>query len=401
MTTVLRILTYHGIPIWRNVQFIQWVSQIASGVLVVVLVSWFLANIGNAIQERDIPYGFSFLSRQYQTPIGQHFLPYQSSNSFLYAFFVAATNTIVVSIVGVVLATALGILVGISRMSGNWILAKAALVYVEFFRNVPLLIHLFFWFYIVLALPPVRETFIIAQRVYINNAGLSLPWPSPSSLGVAATWGIIAVVAVILGWAVHRRMAQRESDTGEASYPLALGCAATVIIGTVAWLVSSVVSGEAPFFISQPEPQGAFGRISGGFTASGGLMALLVGLVTYTSSFIAEIVRSGVQSVGRAQTEAARAVGLSAMSTLRHITFPQAMRVIVPPLISQYLNLTKNSSLAGAIGYADLTNVAKTMTQTAPAVSIFIMIMATYLAMSLTFSLIGNLYNRRIRFTPS
>ena len=128
MTTVLRILTYHGIPIWRNVQFIQWVSQIASGVLVVVLVSWFLANIGNAIQERDIPYGFSFLSRQYQTPIGQHFLPYQSSNSFLYAFFVAATNTIVVSIVGVVLATALGILVGISRMSGNWILAKAALV---------------------------------------------------------------------------------------------------------------------------------------------------------------------------------------------------------------------------------------------------------------------------------
>ena len=401
MTTVLRILTYHGIPIWRNVQFIQWASQIASGVLVVVLVSWFLANIGNAIQERDIPYGFSFLSRQYQTPIGQHFLPYQSSNSFLYAFFVAATNTIVVSIVGVILATALGILVGISRMSGNWILAKAALVYVEFFRNVPLLIHLFFWFYSVLAAAPVRETFIIAQRVYINNAGLSLPWPSPSSLGVAATWGIVAVVAVIIGWAVHRRMTQRESDTGAASYPLAMGGAVTVVIGAIAWLVLSVVNGEAPFLISQPEPQGAFGRISGGFTASGGLMALLVGLVTYTSSLIAEIVRSGVQSVGRGQTEAARAVGLSAMSTLRHITFPQAMRVIEPPLISQYLNLTKNSSLAGAIGYADLTNVAKTMTQTAPAVSIFIMIMATYLAMSPTFSLIGNLYNRQIRFTQS
>ena len=130
---------------------------------------------------------------------------------------------------------------------------------------------------------------------------------------------------------------------------------------------------------------------------SGGLMALLVGLVMYTSSFIAEIVRAGIQSVGRGQIEAARALGLSPMNTLRQVTFPQALRVIIPPLISQFLNLTKNSSLAGAIGFADLTNVAKTMTQTAPAISIFILIMVAYLAMSLTYSLIGNLYNRRIR----
>ena len=130
---------------------------------------------------------------------------------------------------------------------------------------------------------------------------------------------------------------------------------------------------------------------------SGGLLALLIGLVMYTSSFIAEIVRAGIQSVNRGQIEAARALGLSPMGTLRQVTFPQALRVIIPPLISQCLNLTKNSSLAGAIGFADLTNVAKTMTQTAPAISIFILIMAAYLAMSLTYSLIGNLYNRRIR----
>jgi len=406
MATVLRNLTYHylayqGIPIWRNVQIIQWASQIASGVLVVVLVSWFFINIGNAIQDRDIPYGFSFLSREYQTPIGQHFLSYESSDTFLYAFVVAATNTIVVSIFGVILATALGIFVGVSRLSGNWIVAKAALVYIEFFRNVPLLLHLFFWFYIVLALPPVREGYVIAQRLYINNAGLSLPWPSPSNFGVAATWGLTAVVAVIIGWAVHRRLTRREIDTGVASYPLAMGCATAVAIGAVSWLVLSVAGDGAPFVISQPAPQGTFGRIFGGFTIPGGLMALLAGLVTYTASFIAEIVRAGIQSVGRGQTEAARAVGLSAMSTLRNVTFPQALRVIVPPLISQYLNLTKNSSLAGAIGYSDLTNVAKTMTQTAPAVSIFILIMAAYLAMSLTFSLIGNLYNRHQRFTGS
>ena len=401
MATVLRYLTYQDVPIWRNVHIIQWASQIVSGVLVVVLVTWFFINIGNAIQDRDIPYGFSFLSREYQTPIGQHFLDYESSDTFLYAFFVAATNTIVVSVVGVILATALGIFVGVCRMSSNWLVAKAALVYIEFFRNVPLLVHLFFWFYIVLALPPVREGYVIAQRLYINNAGLSLPWPSPSNLGVAATWGLMALVAIIIGWAVHRRLSRREIDTGVASFPLAMGCAATVLIGALAWLVLSATGGGPPFVISQPEPFGTFGRISGGLTASGGLVALLVGLVTYTSSFIAEIVRAGVQSVGRGQTEASRALGLSATSTLRNVTFPQALRVIVPPLISQCLNLTKNSSLAGAIGYSDLTNVAKTMTQTAPAVSIFILIMAAYLAMSLTYSLIGNLYNRHIRFTGS
>ena len=401
MATALRTLTYQGVPIWRNVYIIQWASQIASGILVVFLVGWFLVNIGNAIQDRDIPYGFSFLSRAYQTPIGQHFLDYESSDTFLYAFVVAATNTIIVSVVGVILATVLGIIVGVSRMSGNWVVAKAALVYIEFFRNVPLLIHLFFWFYIVLALPPVREGYVIAQRLYINNAGISLPWPSADNPGMAATWGLTAVVAVIIGWAVHRRLTRREIDTGVASYPLAMGCAAVVVIGAIAWLVLSVAGDGAPFVISQPEPQGTFGRISGGFTVPGGLIALLIGLVTYTASFIAEIVRAGIQSVGRGQTEASRAVGLSAMTTLRNVTFPQALRVIVPPLISQYLNLTKNSSLAGAIGYSDLTNVAKTMTQTAPAVSIFILIMAAYLAMSLTFSLIGNLYNRHIRFTGS
>jgi general L-amino acid transport system permease protein len=180
-----------------------------------------------------------------------------------------------------------------------------------------------------------------------------------------------------------------------------MGVLAAVIVGAVAWVILSFTGDGSPFSISQPAPKGTFGRISGGFTLPGGMIALLVGLITYTASFIAEIVRAGIQSVGRGQTEASRAVGMSAAGTLRNVTFPQSLRVIVPPMISQYLNLAKNSSLAGAIGYSDLTNVAKTMTQTAPAVSIFIMIMAAYLAMSLIFSLIGNLYNRHIRFVGS
>ena len=301
-----------------------------------------------------------------------------------------------VSIVGVILATLLGIFVGVCRLSGNWLVAKVALVYIEFFRNVPLLIQLYFWFYIVLALPQVREGYVIADRLYINNAGVSIPFPFPDGAAAAIFWIALAVAGIIAGTAVHRGLTQREATTGQSSYPLIGGFATAIVVGAVAWLVISFVAG-APLVVSQPAPQGAFGRIAGGFTISGGLMALLIGLVMYTSSFIAEIVRAGIQSVGRGQIEAARALGLSPMSTLRQVTFPQALRIIIPPLISQCLNLTKNSSLAGAIGFADLTNVAKTMTQTAPAISIFILIMAAYLAMSLAYSLIGNLYNRHIR----
>ena len=392
------ILTYQGIPIWRHARAIQWAAQIVSGILVVFFVAWFFSNIYSAIHDRNIPFGFSFLDRSYQTPIGQHFLPYDKSDTFLYALGVAVTNTIVVSIVGVMLATILGVIIGVARLSGNWLVAKIATVYIEFFRNVPLLVQLFFWFYIVLALPRVRDGYILMDVFYINNAGLSLPWPTPPNLGAGLVWLVVAVVSIVLGVIVYRMMARRELLTGKASYPVVYGFGVTIAVGAVTWIIIMVANGQAPFVVSNPAPQGTFGRISGGFTASAGLVVLLVGLVTYTASFIAEIVRAGIQSVGRGQTEAARSLGLSQIETLRQVTFPQALRVIIPPLISQFLNLTKNSSLAGAIGYADLTNVAKTMTQTAPAVSIYIIIMLAYLAMSLTYSLIGNLYNRHIRF---
>ena len=367
--------------------------------MAVVLVAWFFLNIGGAIQDRNIPYGFSFLDREYQTPIGHHFLPYESSDSFLYALGVAATNTVVVSIVGVILATALGIVIGVSRLSGNWIVSKLALVFVEFFRNVPLLVQLFFWFYIFLALPPERDGFVFFDRLYVNNAGISLPWPVPSDAGTGLVWLALALVGVIAGVIVHRFLLKRETMTGRVSYPVIYGAITTVGIGLITWIALMVAGGESPFVISQPAQQGTFARVAGGFTAPAGLLALLIGLVMYTASFIAEIVRAGITSVGRGQTEAARALGLSNLSALRHVTFPQALRVIIPPLISQFLNLTKNSSLAGAIGYSDLTNVAKTMTQTAPAVSIFVLIMLSYLAMSLAYSLAGNLYNRYVRIT--
>ncbi len=398
MASTPRRLTYQGIPVWRHAQVIQWATQIVSGVLVVALVVWFFANIGAAVQEREIPHGFGFLDRGYPADIGHHFLPYEPSDSYLYALGVAATNTLIASVVGVILATLLGIVVGVARMSSNWIVSKAALTYIEFFRNVPLLVQLIFWFYIVLTLPRVTEGYVIGDRLFINNAGISIPMADPSGYVAALGWLGVAVVGVLAGLAVHRWQASYEARTGFTSYPLLLGIDAALVIGALGWLVVYLVSDSVPFGVSDPSAQGAFGRISGGFTIPAGLIALLVGLVVYTSSFIAEIVRAGVQSVGRGQTEAGRSIGLSGSKTLRHVTFPQALPVIVPPLISQWLNLTKNSSLAGAIGWSDLTNVAKTMTQTAPAISIFIIIMAAYLAMSLTYSLIGNLYNRTLRY---
>ena len=399
MMNLSRFLTYKGIPVWRHVQVIQWVLQVVSGILVAVLVGWFFANMANAVQDREIPHGFGFLDRAYQIEIGQHFIPFESSDTFLRAFLVAATNTLIVSAVGVVLATALGIAVGVGRLSSNWIVSKITLVYVEFFRNVPLLIQLFFWFYVYLALPTVREGYVVGGRLFINIQGISLPSPAPNGVSGLVTWIVIAAIAVAAGLAVRRLLLLRELRAGATSYPLASGAAVTVVIAAVGWLAVSVGFGGSPLHVSQPAlVEGAF-SISGGLTLSAGLIVLLVGLVIYTSSFIAEIVRAGLQSVSRGQSEAARALGLSQMETLRQVTFPQALRVIVPPLISQYLNLTKNSSLAGAIGYSDLASVAKTMVQTAPAVSIYILIMAAYLAMSLTYSIIGNLYNRHIRLT--
>ena len=399
MAQFRRLLTYQDVEIWRHTKVLQWTLQIVSGIVVVVLVAWFFANIANAVQDRGIPYGWGFLDGAYQTPIGQHFIPYESSDSYAYALVVAIVNTVVVSIIGVILATMLGIFIGVGRLSSNWLVSKLAMVYIEFFRNVPLLIQLFFWFYIILALPQVREGYVIGGGLYINNGGLSMPFPNAAGVGAALVWSLLAAGALASGYAVFRLRTAREVHTGQPSYPLYAGIATAVIIGAIGWIAISLIAGDSPFVISSPQPEGRFGRIVGGFTAPAGLVVLLVGLVTYTASFIAEIVRAGIQSVRRGQTEASRALGLSPMETLRYVTFPQALRVIIPPLISQFLNLTKNSSLAGAIGFSDLTNVAKTMTQIAPAVSIFLLIMAAYLAMSLTYSLIGNLYNRHIRYT--
>ncbi len=387
---VTRLLYVQGVPIWRNVVALRWAVQVVSAVLVLSAIALFLLNVAREIEARDIPFGFTFLDRAAQIPIGEAVIPYQPSDSYLYGLIVAGLNTVRASVLGVILATAIGILVGVARLSPNWLLSRMALVYIEVFRNIPLIVQLLFWLTIVLTLPKVVEGYVIADAIYINNSGLYLPW-FEAQAGFWP-WALITAIGVALAVYAFRWLSRRETETGQQSYPLL--AAAVIAIGLS--LVALLIFG--PLAIDIPQIEGRFGRLQGGAQLSGSFMALLVGLVIYTSAFIAEIVRAGIQSVGKGQTEAARSVGLSGMLTLRHVTFPQALRVIIPPLISQFLNLTKNSSLAAAIGYPDLVSVANTMTQIAPAISLFMIVMVSYLSMSLLYSLIGNLYNRMIRF---
>ncbi|MYA59889.1 MAG: ABC transporter permease subunit [Chloroflexi bacterium] len=389
-TDVTRLLYVQGVPIWRNVVALRWAVQVISAVVVLSTIALFLLNVAREIEARDIPFGFSFLQRAAQIPIGEAVIPYDPSDSYLYGLIVAALNTVRASVLGVILATAIGILIGVARLSPNWLLSRIALAYIEVFRNIPLIVQLLFWLTIVLTLPKVVESYVIADVIYINNSGLYLPW-FEAQAGFWP-WALITAVGVALAVYAFRWLSRRETETGQQSYPLL--AAAGIVIGLS--LVALLIFG--PLAIDIPQVEGRFGRLQGGAQLSGSFMALLVGLVIYTSAFIAEIVRAGIQSVGKGQTEAARSVGLSGMLTLRHVTFPQALRVIIPPLISQFLNLTKNSSLAAAIGYPDLVSVANTMTQIAPAISLFMIVMVSYLSMSLLYSLIGNLYNRMIRF---
>ena len=389
-TDVTRLLYVQGVPIWRNVVALRWAVQVVSAVVVLSTIALFLLNVAREIEARDIPFGFTFVNRAAQIPIGEAVIPYEPSDSYWYGLVVAGLNTVRASVLGVILATAIGILVGVARLSPNWLLSRIALAYIEVFRNIPLIVQLLFWLTIVLTLPRVVEGYVIADAIFINNSGLYLPW-FEAQAGFWP-WALITAIGVALAVYAFRRLSRREIETGQPSYPLLAASVIAVGLSLVALLILG------PLAIDIPQIEGRFGRLQGGAQLSGSFMALLVGLVIYTSAFIAEIVRAGIQSVGKGQTEAARSVGLSGMLTLRHVTFPQALRVIIPPLISQFLNLTKNSSLAAAIGYPDLVSVANTMTQIAPAISLFMIVMVSYLSMSLLYSLLGNLYNRMIRF---
>jgi general L-amino acid transport system permease protein len=364
-------------------------------VVLLVLVLWlayqFALNAYANLQAQKIATGFGFLENTAGFGIGQSLIPYSESDTYGRVFLVGLLNTLLVAGIGIVLATILGFLVGIARLSSNWLIARLAGAYVEVIRNLPLLFQILFWYLAVLgALPGPRQSLSLFGEFFLNNRGMFVPRPVFGSgteyVLLAAVIGIGAVIALRV-WA--RR---RQERTGE-QFPV-LSTALALIVGLP--LLTAVAAGF-PIGLEHPQLRGF--NFVGGLRVSPEFVALLLALVTYTAAFIAEIVRAGILAVSRGQTEAAYSLGLRPGPTLRLVIVPQALRVIVPPLTSQYLNLTKNSSLAVAIGYPDLVAVfaGTTLNQTGQAIEIIAITMAVYLLISLVTSALMNWYNARVR----
>ncbi len=379
-----------AVPLWRNVRVIRVLSQVAFAA-VVIAVAWLLySNMMHGLRSRGLSRGFGFLWLEAGFDIGEG-IAYDASDSYARAFLVGVVNTLRVTIVGIALATILGVVIGVARLSTNWLVNKIATVYVELIRNTPLLVQLYVWYFaIILKLPRVKESIALPGSIFISNRGAALPWPVPTASFRSWLYWLIAATSVVVAlWIVRARGERR---TGRPAFSLLWVGMAFVVLAILGWFVAP----EAPLVLDKPSLQGW--NYNGGITLTPEFVAMLLGLVVYTGAFIAEVVRAGILAVPRGQIEAARAVGLTEGQTLRLVIFPQALRVIVPPLISQYLNLAKNSSLAIAIGFPDLFHVAGTIiNQTGQTVQVFVLIMASYLSMSLFTSLVMNLYNRRVQ----
>ena len=374
---------------WSDPRFRAIFWQIVIVGIVGLIVWYLVGNTSRNLAARHIATGFAFLGRIAGIPIGESLLPYDPSiNTFGRALVIGILNTLKVTVIGVVLATILGTLVGIGRLSSNWLLSTVTAFYVETLRDIPLLLQLLFWYALLESLPPPRQALHIGSAIFLCNRGIRVPeliWER------ADTWALLAFLAGVAGtWMWNRHARQRQAATGRrpAVWPVAL--LLLIALPLAVWGVFG-----APTAIEVPVLRGF--NFQGGGTITPEFFTLLLGLVLYTATYIAEIVRSGIQAVALGQWEAARALGLHPGAVLRRIVLPQALRVIVPPMTSQYLSLAKNSSLAVYIGFQDVMSIANTtLNQTGQAIEGIAYIMAVYLTISLSISMFMNWYNARI-----
>lgn len=373
---------------WSDPTFRSIVYQVIVLGLVAVGVWYLVSNTMHNLQVRNIRSGFDFLGREAGFAIGESLIDYSPTDTYRRAILVGLSNTLYVSFAGIVLATLLGVVVGVARLSKNWLIAKLAAVYVEVLRNIPLLIQLFFWYALIVeTLPGPRQAMHPVPGVFLSNRGLRFP----AAQGESLTWIVVgAVAALLLTLAAGRYLRRRQIQTGTQTALWPIGLALFILLP-----VAGFFFGGGQLAFSIPELKGF--NFAGGASISPELTALLSGLVIYTSAFVAEIVRSGIQAVPGGQWEAAGSVGLSRRRALQLVVLPQALRIMVPPLTSTYLNLMKNSSLAVAIGYPDIVSIINTtLNQTGQAIEGILIVMAAYLTVSLSISLFMNWYNRRI-----
>ncbi|MGJ8570956.1 MAG: amino acid ABC transporter permease [Hoeflea sp.] len=364
--------------------------------LIIAVIAMVYSGISNAVDNlarAGIASGFGFFSERAGFDVGQSFIPYTNDSTYLRAFFVGLLNTMVVAVIGIFFATTIGFIVGLARLSKNYLVQKFATVYVETLRNIPLLLQLLFWYKAVLSiLPSPRES---AQEAgveiafSINNRGMYLPRLVPEDGSSLIFYA--AALALVAWFMIGRWARKRQIDTGKQFPVFLTGLGVFIVLPLLAFLISG-----RPVSIEYASLQGF--NMVGGWVIQPEFMALLLGLSLYTASFIAEIVRAGILAVSHGQTEAAFALGIKPNVTSRLVIVPQAMRVIIPPLTSQFLNLTKNSSLAVAIGYPDLVSIfgGTVLNQTGQAVEVISITMLVYLTLSLLTSAFMNWFNSSV-----
>ena len=356
---------------------------------ILLFAGFLISNTLNNLEQRGITTGFDFLGQKAGFGVPLSLVEFNESSTYGQTFFVGLANTLLVSVLGIIAATILGFIMGVARLSDNWLIAKLSTVYIEVFRNIPLLLQIFFWYFAVLRTLPSPRQSIEFLSSFLNIRGLSMPAPvAEDGFNLVL---IAFVIGVIATFVLSRWAHKRQDQTGQIFPMFWAGLA--LLIGSP--LLVFFVSGS-PMTLDYPELKGF--NFTGGMTIIPEFVALWLALTIYTAAFIAETVRAGILAVPSGQLEAASALGLPKVRTLRLIVIPQAMRVIIPPLTSQYLNLAKNSSLATAIGYPDLVAVfaGTTLNQTGQAVEVMSMTMAVYLTMSILTSIFMNWYNKRM-----
>jgi general L-amino acid transport system permease protein len=378
-------------PLWRDERFLRIAGQVIFLAALALLIRFLARNMLANLNQQGMSLGFGFLRLTSGFDIGEHLISFTRSDTYLRALLVGLLNTIQVSVLGILFATLLGVIMGVARLSANFLVQFMARAFIEFMRNVPLLVLLIFLYRAVfIQLPRVREAIQLPGPVLLTNRGVAIPWGTPTAayplyLGFLAA-GVVAAVAVAV------LLVRQGKRTGRQPLVFLWSPLAFLVLAVLGWLLLP----EPPLLPNPPSVQGL--RLAGGLQLSPEFMTLLSGLVLYTSAFIADVVRSGIQAVSSGQTEAARSLGLTGFQTMRLVIFPQALRVIIPPLTSQYLNLTKNSSLAVAIGYPELFHVSGTINnQSGRVIEVIALVMAIYLAISLLTSAFMNWYNQRVR----
>jgi general L-amino acid transport system permease protein len=380
-----------SVPFWRDVRVLAVFVQFVFLAIVLLVGGYLLNNLITNSETRGITTSLDWLDLRAGYSIGESVIDYTPDDTYARALLVGLLNTIMVSVVGIFFATILGLIVGVARLSRNLLVNKISLAYVEVFRNTPLLVQLLVIYFVVfLQMPPVRESIVFPLDMYLSQRGFYMPRPEVTQAGLA--WIVSLVVAVVLFFVLWWLAGRREA-AGRPTHGLRwFATAALIGIPLLVWFL--IPGGPIEF---ENPVLGTF-NLSGGLRFTPEFLAMAVGLALFTAAFIAEIIRGGIQAVSKGQLEAARTIGLKEGEVLRLVILPQALRIIVPPLTSQYLNLIKNSSLALAVGYADIFNVSRTVSeQTGQPVSVILLVMAVYLIVSLITSVLMNIYNRAVQ----